>query len=852
MIKNSTERFKIPRIANWILQKTISQKIRDGALGDFDEIFYELAEENGPFRAKQWYWGQVLRSLPPFLYDSLYWRMSMLKNYFKITLRNIQKNKLHYFINITGLSIGLAVFVFISSYVLNEINHDGQHENRDRIYQIGTGDHNGSPGPMAQLLKEQFPEILSSVRFRYNYGAGNFRYNGKNYKIERSYFVDPSVFEVFSFPVLQGNPDTALDSPFSVVLTKSEADKIFGTDDPIEKTLAIEGQDLKVTAVIEDVPENSTIQFHSLVSFKTLERISPNIANSWGSFLFQTYFLFPETHDADEIESRLARFIHSKYAGYDTWPQARKDQVAFSLRPFESLYFDMDRGGAMLHGNIQNVYIFTAVALFVLFIAIINFINLSTATASIRGREVGMRKVLGSTRGQVLRQFLAESVFLILGSSILAFVIVGLLQDRFFQLIGKSIDFGYLFDPLILVLFLFSAVVIGLLSGIYPAIYLSSFQPAKVLQGRFEKGSKGGVFRKALIIVQFTISIVLITGAFIVGNQLDFIRKRDLGFDKNQVMWFEANSALRAKADVLKTKLREQPGIENVATSNYTKPGIRSMWGRIWRDRQMDIDVFLVDPDYIATMGLEIVDGRNFSSEGDRNRACILNESAVREFGMESPVGETINRQTVVGIVKDFHFRSLHHEIGPLLLVYQQDAYPIVNVRISTGNISQTIAGIRRAFDELAPGAPFEYHFLDESFEALYQREQKFEKLFFFFSAFAIFIACLGLFGLASFMTGQRTKEIGIRRILGASAGSVVMLLSREFTKWVVLSNIVAWPVAYFAMNKWLANFAYRIKIGAWVFIAAGLIALIIALLTVSSKAIKAALSNPADSLRYE
>jgi putative ABC transport system permease protein len=848
----SAEQFRIPRIANWILQKTIPPKIRCGALGDFDEIFYGLAEENGSFRAKLWYWGQVLRSLLPFLYDSIYWRMSMLKNYFKITLRNIQKNKLHYFINITGLSIGLAVFIFIAAYVLNEINHDGQHENRDRIYQIGTGDHNGSPGPMAQLLKEQFPEILSSVRFRYNYGAGNFRYNGKNYKIERSYFVDPTVFEVFSFPVLQGNPDTALDSPFSVVLTKSEAAKIFGSEDPIEKVLSIESQDLKVTAVIEDVPLNSTIQFDSLVSFKTLERISPNIANRWGSFLFQTYFLFPETHDAADIESRLAQFIYGKYAGYDTWPQARKDQLEFSLRPFGSLYFDMDRGGAMLHGNIQNVYIFTAVAIFVLFIAIINFINLSTATASVRGREVGMRKVLGSTRGQILRQFLAESVFLILGSSILAFVIVGMLKERFFQLIGKSIDFGYLFDPLILVFFLVAAVAIGLLSGIYPAIFLSSFQPAKVLQGRVIKGSSGGVFKKILIIAQFTISIVLITGTFIASDQLEFIRKKDLGFDKNQILWFEASGAVQAKADVLKTKLREHPNIENVATTNFTKPGVRSMWGRMWRDRQMDIDVFLVDPDYIATMGLEIVDGRNFLRAGDKNRTCILNESAVREFGMESPVGELISRQTVVGVVKDFHFRSLHHTIGPLLLVYQQDVNPIVNVRVSTDNISQTIAGIRETVDELAPGAPFEYHFFDESFEALYQREQKFEKLFLFFSAFAIFIASLGLFGLASFMTGQRTKEIGIRKVLGASSGNVVLLLSREFTKWVVLANIVAWPVAYFAMNRWLENFAYRIKMGAWVFVAASLIALIIALLTVSSKAVKAAMSNPADSLRYE
>ena len=852
MKRYSAERSKVPRIPSWFLRKMISRKIRDRALGDFDEIFHLIKEESGPFRARLWYWGQTIKSFPFFLYESVYWRTSMLKNYFKITLRNIQKNKLHYLINITGLSIGLAVFVFITSYVLNEINHDEQHENRGRIYQIGTGWHNGSPGPMAELLKSQFPEILSAVRFRFNYGTQNFRYNGKNYKIERSYFVDPAVFEMFSFPVLRGDMKTALDSPFSIVLTKSEAHKIFGAADPIEKTLSAEGRDLKVTAVIADVPQNSTIQFHALLSFKTLERISPNQVKNWGSNLFQTYFLLPETHDHKAIESKLSQFMYSKYSGYSQLPQSRKDQVKFSLRPFKSLYFDMDRGGAMLHGNIQNVYIFTAVALFVLFIAIINFINLSTATASVRGREVGMRKVLGSTRSQILKQFLAESVFLILGSSILAFLIVGLLKDRFFQLIGKNIDFGYMFEPLILVIFVFAVVAVGLISGIYPALYLSSFQPAKVLQGRVKKGSKGGVFRKTLIVVQFAISIVLIIGTFIVGNQLEFIRKRDLGFDKNQILWFEASRALRAKADVLKTKLTENPGVQNVATSNFTKPGVRSMWGLVWRNKQMAVDVFLVDPDYIATMGLEIVEGRNFLRESDGNRTCILNESAVRVFGMESPVGELVSRLTVVGIVKDFHFRSLHHEIGPLFLVYQQDGNPIVNARVSTENMSQTIEDIKRTVGELAPGTLFEYHFFDESFEALYQREQKFEELFLFFSAFAIFIACLGLFGLASFMAGQRTKEIGIRKVLGASAGNVALLLSREFIKWVVLANIVAWPLAYLAMDKWLANFAYRIEMEIWVFVAAGLITMIIALLTVSSKAIKAAATNPVDSLRYE
>jgi len=851
-MENRKEKVKLPGIANWILRRIISQKIQDGALGDFDEIYFAMAKDRGSFQAKLWYWGQVLKSLPSFLYDSVYWRMSMLKNYLKITFRSIQKNKIHYFINITGLSIGLVVFIFITSYVLNEVNHDDFHGNRDRIYQIGTGWHNGTPGPMAELLKSQFPEILSTVRFRFNYGEKNFKYQGKNYKIERAYFVDPTVFEVFGFPVLQGNLDTALDSPFSIVLTKSEAEKIFGERDPIGEVLNVEGQDLEVKGVIDDVPQNSTIQFRALISFETLDRISPGLINNINSMLFQTYLLVPENHEPAEIELKMSQFLYSKYNGYDQWPQSLRDRVRFSLRPFESLYFDRDRGGSMIHGNIQNVYIFSAVALFVLCIAMINFVNLSTATASVRAKEVAMRKVLGSSRSQLLKQFLSESIFLVFGAAILGCILVNMLRSRFFELIGKRIEFEYMFNPAVLLLFVVCAVFIGLISGIYPALYLSSFQAANVLHGRSQKGSKGGLFRKTLIIVQFTVSIVLIVGTLMVGRQMDYIRNRDLGFDKNQVLWFDMSDSLRKKTEALKTKLREHPSIQSVATSNFTKPGVRSMWGQTWNEKQMDIDVFLVDPDYIETMGLKIVEGRNFLKGSDRNRAYILNESAVQEFGMNSPVGETVSRNTIVGVVKDFHFRSLHHEIGPLLLAYQMDANPIVNVRLSTENVSQTIAFIKVTCNELVPGCPFEYHFFDESFEALYQRELKFERLFFFFSAFAIFIACLGLFGLASFMAEQRTKEIGIRKVLGASVGSVVMLLTREFTKWVVLANVIAWPIAYFAMTRWLQNFAYRISTEVWVFVAAGLIALFIALLTVGAKAIKAAVSNPADSLRYE
>ena len=484
-----------PKIAHWILKRTISRNIQYGAMGDFEEIYERTFLEEGDFRAKCWFWLETLKSLPSFIRDSFFWRLSMLNNYFKTTLRNMKKNRAHYFINIAGLSVGLAVFIFIASFVLNEINHDQFHKNLDRIYQIGTGWHNGTPGPMAELLKSNFPEVQSSVRFRYNYGSKIYKKSGRNFKIERVYFVDPAFFKVFSFPVIHGNAESALKEPYSLVLTQSEAKKVFGEENPVGNTVNYETRDLTVTAVVEDIPSNSTIQFNALLSFKALEQINPAQTSSWDNSLFQTYLLIAESHNASDLEKKMSQFMYARYGGYDNWPQSRKDRVEFSLRPLGSLYFDMDRGGKFIHGNIQNVTIFSVVAFFVLCIALINFVNLSTATASVRFKEVGIRKVLGSSRIQLLKQFLFESIFLSLGASILAFLLVSLTKERLIQLIGKSINFTYLFNPVVLAFFLLFILLIGFISGIYPALFLSSFQPANVLRERENKGAKGGFFR---------------------------------------------------------------------------------------------------------------------------------------------------------------------------------------------------------------------------------------------------------------------------------------------------------------------------------------------------------------------
>jgi len=849
----SAERLnRIPGLAEWILKHSVSGEIRDRAVGDFEEIYLQLAEERSRLYAGRWIWLQVWKSLPAFLVDALNWRLSMFVNYFKLTFRNIRRNKIHYFINITGLSIGMALFIFIAAFVLNELRHDRIHDNLDRVYQIGSGWHNGTPEPMAKLLQERFPEVLRTVRFRYNFGSDNYRYKDKNFKIQRSYFVDPGIFEVFAFPLTRGNPAAALRSPYSMVLTRSAAERMFGGIDPVGEVLQYDACDLTVSGVIDDIPQNCTIRFDALISFETLIQLRPDIVDNWSSTLLQTYLLFPENHEPAEIEAKMSQFMYGNYPGYEQWSPSKRDQARFSLRPLASLYFDRDRGGSLYHGNFQNIMIFSLIAFFVLCVALFNFINLSTAAALSRRKEVGVRKVLGSGRTQLIKRFLFESVFLTAGASLIACVLVGLLRGRFFTLIGKSLDFGSFLSPAPVIGFLFFVLFIGVLAGIYPAFFLSAFQPSNILKGEKRKRAGGGRLRQVLTIAQFAISIVLIIGTFTVGRQLDYIRNRDLGFNKNQIMWFELADSSVDKAELLKSRLLSEPSVAGVSLTDFTKPGVWSKWSIPWKENQVDMDVFIVDPEYVETMGLEIVAGRNFHRESDKGRAVILNQAAVQKLSIESPIGEKINESALVGVIKDFNFRSLHQEISPLVLFYERDVYPIVNIRLAPGNTARAVAGIRKIWNETLPGSVFEYHFFDESYDALYNRERKFEQLFVVFSAFTIFIACMGLFGLASFMAERRTKEIGIRKVLGASGGGIVLLLTRDFAGMVILANAIAWPAAYLMMSRWLANFAYSVRMELWVFPAAGMIALLVALLTIGFKAIAAAASDPVDSLRFE
>lgn len=847
-----------PRFSLWLFQKTLQAKDYDYALGDLIETYGYMLIENGDHKARRWFRREVWKSLPGFLKNSLYWKIAMFKNYLKITLRNIRSQKGYSFINIVGLSIGIAIFLLISSYVKNELSFDTFHADLDRIYQVGSAENNGSPVPMAPLLMQNIPEIQQTVRMRNNFHSSLFRYKGGFTNLEESYFVDQEIFEVFTFPVIKGQVETALKEPFSLVLTESSAQRIFGSEEPLGKVVNYDNrQDFTVTAVVKDVPENSSISFDALFSIEALDDIT-NESVSWGHWSTQTYLLFPEDHESKALEGKIREFLHGLYK--DQWglSQERIDTMAFSLRPFRDHYFDKHRGGRYRHGSLQNVYIFTFMAFIILVIAGINFVNLTTARAGVRANEVGVRKVLGSYKSQLMKQFLFESILMSLSAAGIAVLLVILFKPQFYTLIGKELEFELFSRASHFGLIFLGAVGLGVLSGIYPSLYLTAFKPVDILSGRKVRGVRGASFRKALTVFQFSMSILLIVGTLTVTRQLRYINGLDLGFDKNHLIWMDMNENIRSQVDVFKGKLLANPNITQVAASRFTEPGVPSAW--TFRDEEgkvLKCSIFLADSDYLETMGLTLVDGQNFSATLSQPEvgAVLLNESAVQEFGMESPLGKLIGTDrpyVIVGVLKDFYFRSLHTPIEPLAVAYDPSTCNKINIRISSPNVSETLAFIGETWAELSPEHPFVFNFYDESFEQLYLSEKRFQKIFLNFAGLAIFVACLGLFGLASYMAEKRTKEIGIRKVMGASDKGIVLLLSKEFAKWVLVANLVAWPVAWLGMNMWLQNFAYRIHMNVWGLLASGCAALLIAILTISFQALRAAAADPVDSLRYE
>jgi putative ABC transport system permease protein len=767
----------------------------------------------------------------------------------------------------------MAVSFLILLLVYNELTYDRFHENSENIYRIATKiDAEGRklnvpnvPAPFGLKLQELYPEIVAVTRLR-GTGTKVISLEDRLFEENKIYYADPGLFEVFTIELVRGDSKSALEAPLSLILTEETAEKYFGENDPIGRTLRFKNEKAPytITGIAKRMPENSHFKFNMLGSLSSLEKIRGDL-NTWMGFNYYTYLEIQGEHEASALTQK---YYEQLMANLPDQIKKLDIQIQIELQPLTKIHFSSYTEGEMEPpGNPSYIRIFITIALFILVIACINFMNLSTAQSSKRAKEVGMRKVLGAQRTKLISQFLGESLFLSILGLIFAVLLILILLPIFNQLIQKDLSFSPIIDWEISLGFIAITLLVGLLAGIYPALYLSSFIPIEIFRSRLKAGKAHTFFRNGLVSLQYIISISLICCTLVIFGQLRHVKNHDLGFDQDQIVTMTL--ARNLDHEVFKAELQGQTGIAKVAAvDNMPAMGSSETFftfeGVAEGGRQV-IPYVEIDEDYLDTMGMKVVAGRNFSREFPSDKkAVILNETLVKQIGWEDPLGKTVSMTdfdekqevilipyTVIGVVRDFHFESLHQPIRGHIFMMGEEL-SMVAIKIRADNIPQTLVAIEQVWQKMETGRPFDYRFLDETFARLYRTEQRLGQIFISFTAIAIIIAALGLFGLASFTVNQRTKEIGIRKILGASIPNVVILLSKEFTKWVILANVVAWPLAYFVMNKWLQNFVYRIDIHIGIFIISGMAALFASLLTVSSKAIRAAVANPVNSLRYE
>lgn len=792
----------------------------------------------------------------------------MLKNYFKIAFRSLLRHKAFSFLNIAGLAIGMSAFFLIYQYVRFETSYDNFDKKADHIYRLVTDLHSSSATlnwssttmPMAINLKRDYPEVADYVRLQqqsYLFRKGDVKYEENNTVV-----ADSSLFSIFDFPLVEGDPATALREPFSVVLSQTTAKKYFGTKDPIGQTIlfADSNYPAKITGIMKDLPENSSVKADLFLSMSTLQKFRDSIDYNWGNFNCYTYLLLHPGADVAALQAKLPAFIDRHWG-----PQLKQNQENYVLflENLKTVYLGSIRGG-FVSGSVSNVYIFSIVGLFILLVACINFVNLTTARSTERAKEVGIRKVVGAARAQLTAQFLGESLLISLIAFVLALGLCTLILPLFNQLAGKTISTGIFDQPGYVLTLLGIALLIGLTAGVYPALVLSGFQPITSLKGRFSTSTRGLLLRKGLVVVQFTVSIVLIIGTAVVYSQLHYMRTRDLGFSKEQTLVIRTHKDSHQQA--FRQSIAGLPGIQSSAFSGSVPGwgawGAHSLVENTRGEMQVaNLDLYYVDFGFLEQYKLKLLAGRYFSPEiaTDTNQAMILNEKAASFFGYASPqaaIGRKFKqwgkKGLIVGVIKDFNYNGLQEDITPLTICIEPSDDELLSVKVATTDVTATIAAIKAKWDKFVPSRSFDYFFLDEFFDRQYRSEERFGSLFFNFAVLAILISCLGLLGLASYSTLQRTKEVGVRRVLGASVTGVVRLLSADFLKLVGIAFLISCPIAWFAMHQWLKDFAYRTPISWWVFLGSGLAALIIAFATISYQAIKAAVSSPVKSLRSE
>jgi putative ABC transport system permease protein len=806
----------------------------------------------------------------------------MLRNYLKIAWRNLAKYKFISFINLFGLTVGLTCCLIILAYILNEVSYDKFQPESDNTYRISRSFHNDQGVESLHLsaiapafgrpLLTEFPEIRKMTRV-FSLGNIAFVYGDKKFYETRVFVADENFPDVFKIETTKGSAKKALEQPFSIMLSEGMSRKYFGNEDPMEKMVKLDnGIPCKVAGVFKSFPSNTHLHPDVLVSFNTLKDSTiygeRNLETSFGNNAFYTYIVLPKNYESRKMEARFPAFI-DKYFHFPGEPAGFKGSTVthLYLHKLTDIHLRSHLDDEIEpNGDIKRVYIFSAIALFILLIACINYMNLSTARSVLRAKEIGVRKAVGAERKEIIAQFLSESVLIAFASIVFALGLTAILLPSINKLAGQEIAFSILLQPQVLLPIFISPFIVGILSGIYPALFMSAFQPVKVLKGFFKVNGNMSV-RKALVVVQFTVSIILIISTAVVFKQLKYMQEKSLGLDKEHIITLNNTSAFANRFESFRNELLQNPGVKNVARSSRIPSGrlldangVAIPAGDSMQALQVDLKMVGIDYSFFPTYNIPFVAGRNFSTAYKTDSTgFVINETAVTTLGWKKP-SDAVNKEIVyggvrgriIGVVKDFHFESLHQDIRSLIFFSNPNFLNAISIKLGSGNISSTLASIEKVWRNYLPETPFSYNFIDTQFARLYDAEQKQETIFTSFAAIAIFIACLGLFGLSAFTISQRVKEIGIRKVLGASVQTIVMLLSKDFLKLVLVSAVIAFPVAWFAMNKWLTDFAYRTTIPWWLFLSAGVMAAVVAFFTIGFQAMKAARANPVKNLRTE
>ena len=875
-----------PKLAKRLLLRFLREDLVEEVQGDLDEKFYSNVHSKSFYKARLNYWYQVLNYLRPFAISRTKLNhlnhYDMFQNYFKIAWRNLLKQRMYSAIKIGGFALGIAICILIALFIKSELSHDKFYVDGNRIfrmYNVHSGPDGGKwtafPAPVAQLIKNDFPEVEMSARlipFKwYNAGSNLFR---REDQVENTYeegfaYADQSLLEILEIPMIYGSQSQALSKPNTILLSKSKAEKYFPGENPIGRTIIFnedKERPYTIGGVYEDFSPLSHLDFKFLITL-TNEEFWPGEQTSWCCWNYNVYLKIRPDANAVDLEKKLLKLRDTYYVNHlekegNQSLEDVKKYHAFSLQPVGDIYLKSNGiHDAIKHGDMQYVWVFGGVACFILLLACINFINLSTARSANRAKEVGMRKTVGSHRSHLIRQFLTESLLFSLISFVLGLAIAAAVLPYFNVLANKQLTIpltAWWFMPTILI----AVLVIGVLAGMYPAFYLSAFKPIDVLKGSISRGVRNSTMRSVMVVFQFATSIVLIIGTFTIYRQMNFILNAKIGFDKEQVILLQGANTLGDKQRTFKDELAKFSQVENVTITDYlpvynTRRDQNPFWrdGKSKEEKAIGAQKWYADVAYINTLGMRLAEGRNFDEKiASDSQAIIINQTMAKEFGFKNPIGEKImnwKTYTVIGVVEDFNFESLRGNVEPLCLVLGNFG-SIVAIKVKAEDMKGTLQSITNLWDQFMPHQPVRYSFLDETYARMYDDVQRMGRVFTSFAILAIIVACLGLFALSTFMVEQRGKEISIRIVLGASLNSIFRLLTGNFVKLVLVAFVIAIPIGWYMMQKWLEDYQNRIEIGWDVFIMAGLMALLIALLTISQQAIKAALTNPVKNLKSE